>query len=58
MATGTFEYRRYFPNSAMATRFDTPAEAAATPSAALGADTPLFRDFAETWYGEREIEWR
>jgi integrase len=31
MATETFEYRRYFPNSAMASRFDTPAEAAATP---------------------------
>ncbi|WP_200389605.1 Arm DNA-binding domain-containing protein [Thiocapsa imhoffii] len=54
MATGTFEYRRYFPSSAMAARFDTPAVPTAAPSRA----TPLFRDFAEIWFAERQIEWR
>lgn len=58
ISLGCFEYRRYFPNSSTATQFDALAASAATPIAAVGVETPLFRDFAETWYGEREIEWR
>jgi integrase len=26
--------------------------------ASAKSDTPLFRDFAETWFAERRIEWR
>jgi len=65
IALGSFEYRRYFPNSAMAERFDAPpapatASASASPTASPGpsTDTPLFRDFAEQWFSEREVEWR
>ncbi len=62
MATGSFEYRHYFPSSAMAARFDQPPQSSTTASAVAaalaGANTPLFRDFAETWFGEREVEWR
>ena len=58
IATGSFEYRRYFPSSALAARF---GESPAAPAAALpesATNTPLFRDFAEQWFAEREIEWR
>jgi integrase len=35
------------------------AAVVALPSAAASVpSTPLFKDFAETWYGEKEVEWR
>lgn len=76
IAVGVFDYRRYFPTSRNAAKFDQApmAEALSTLSAALaGAEvpilnaanadqfrpqTPLFKEFAETWYAEKEIEWR
>jgi integrase len=62
IAMASFDYRRYFPNSPNASRFDEPslpnATAGAVAAAPAGTDTPLFRDFAQTWYDEREIEWR
>ena len=63
IAAGTFDYRRYFPASKNATRFDAaPAVSVAVtvtaPSAPAVAPTPLFKDFAETWYLEKEVEWR
>jgi integrase len=61
IAMGSFDYRRYFPNSPNASRFDQPSlpsTTSAVAAAPAGADTPLFRDFAQTWYDEREIEWR
>ena len=63
IAAGTFDYRRYFPASKNAARFDAaPAVSVAvtvtTPSAPAIAPTPLFKDFAETWYLEKEVEWR
>ena len=66
IAAGTFDYRRYFPGSKTAAKFDQEAkqEGAATApvvapakSTAVAA-TPLFKDFAETWYAEKEVEWR
>lgn len=75
IAAGTFEYRRYFPGSKNAEKFDE----ATTPDAAVTqitqsvagalreevgavttgvAGTPLLREFAETWYNEKEVEWR
>ena len=63
IAAGTFDYRRYFPASKNAARFDAaPAVSVAvtvtTPNVPAVAPTPLFKDFAETWYLEKEVEWR
>lgn len=70
IGAGTFEYRRYFPSSKNASKFDVLEEVpvainAVTESVnhALGgvaarSDIPLFRDFAETWFTEKEVEWR
>lgn len=67
IAAGTFDYRRFFPGSKNAAKFDSPPVGAggAAPVTAHGvannavvADTPLFKDFAETWFSEKEVEWR
>lgn len=74
IAAGTFEYRRYFPAGKNAEKFDeaippTPlnkvAVSVASAMAQSGvqnsagvAGTPLVRDFVETWYAEKEVEWR
>lgn len=68
IAAGTFDYRRFFPGSKNAAKFDpapggmvgsATAAVVALPSAAASvASTPLFKDFAETWYAEKEVEWR
>lgn len=74
ITSGTFEYRRFFPASKNASKFDVTYEAAAPTQisqalnevmdqgvgiAAAGiAGTPLIKDFAETWYGEKVVEWR
>jgi integrase len=63
IAAGTFDYRRYFPASKNAARFDAAPAGTATvtmaaPSAPVASPTPLFKDFAETWYLEKEVEWR
>ena len=68
IAAGTFDYRRYFPNSHNVAKFDTvasvpaPQPSAMPPVADVGAATlpatPFFRDFAEMWFVEKEVEWR
>lgn len=65
IAAGTFDYRRYFPASRNAAKFDAPPVAASTIATELKSvaassmpATPLFRDFGETWYAEKEVEWR
>jgi integrase len=74
IASGTFDYRRFFPGSKNAEKFDEAAPQLAvsqvtqTVAGAIAqglgqvnagvAGTPLFRDFAETWYAEKEVEWR
>lgn len=71
IAAGTFDYRRFFPGSKNAAKFDpTPAGAIGSPQTAPAVgvvvsptalsvpSTPLFQDFAETWYAEKEVEWR
>jgi integrase len=65
IAAGTFDYRRYFPTSRNAAKFDAPPAASSAVAAAVTSsaaptvvETPLFRDFAETWYAEKEVEWR
>jgi len=69
IASGTFDYRSYFPSSKNAVKFDelngspvlkqvaaNVAQAMAAP--AVNGNVPLFRDFAETWFAEKEVEWR
>jgi len=66
IAAGTFQYRSFFPNSRNAAKFDAPAPSAAAlhvpapaqPAVVQVPATPLFKDFAEIWYAEKEIEWR
>ncbi|MCK2088880.1 DUF3596 domain-containing protein [Thauera aromatica] len=68
IAAGTFDYRRFFPGSKNAAKFDpahggmvgsATAAVVALPSAAASVpSTPLFKDFAETWFAEKEVEWR
>jgi integrase len=70
ISLNTFSYERYFPSSKNATRFaEAPMQTAVKalsaaiagqpyPVAAAAGSTPLFRDFANTWYTEKEVEWR
>lgn len=67
ISQGVFNYRTFFPNSKNSAKFD-----AAMPEVSLvkiehgrgleeGSEkrsTPLFRDFVETWFAEKCIEWR
>jgi len=52
---GTFDYSRYFPGSSNARKFD---DAAIRKSAALHHSTPLFSEFADTWFAEMRSQWR
>lgn len=62
-----FEYRRYFPNSKLADKFDSPqtvrskislATQNAYSASPTNVDTPKFSDFAEQWFGEFSVGWR
>lgn len=64
---GTFDYRRFFPASKNAVKFDQVIPSAnftVAAQAVSGKDaiavklTPLFRDFVDTWFSEKSIEWR
>lgn len=58
---GTFEYSKYFPNSANAKRFEAPSAAVvSTATAGLESqpETPLFREFGEVWLLENNARWR
>ncbi len=68
ISLGLFDYARYFPNSRNVAKFrgNSPvgitAEAAPANGASAGpgasATSIRFQDFAETWYGEKLVEWR
>ncbi|MFZ3262273.1 MAG: DUF3596 domain-containing protein [Thiobacillus sp.] len=74
MAAGTFDYPRFFPGSKNAEKFNAtppatlPNQVVQAATQSLGqnagpltvgvAGTPLLRDFVETWYTEKEVEWR
>ena len=67
IALGAFNYRDFFPNSKNAVKFDQPTpDVQAAPFAQAGVSmeqgdvksTPLFKDFAETWFAEKSVEWR
>jgi integrase len=57
MEQGTFEYRKYFPSSQRAAKFDQPRPDLPQLVSAIDA-TPLFKDFADTWFDECEVTWR
>ena len=62
--SGSFDYRRYFPNSKNAAKFDITHQTAQSPvsdspvESTGSPSTPLLRDFANIWYAEKEVEWR
>jgi len=74
IAAGNFEYSRLFPGSKNLEKFcalSLPSVTNQVAQAAAGtldhgtnqvvagiADTPMLRDFAETWFSEIEVEWR
>lgn len=65
ISLGTFTYRQFFPGSKNAEKFDAQPDTAPPfqqgPIAAamqVAPNTPLFREFAETWYAEKSVEWR
>jgi integrase len=51
---GTFDYAAYFPDGGKVEVFRNLERRVASAK----SDTPFFRDFAETWFAERRIEWR
>ncbi|MEH6652220.1 MAG: DUF3596 domain-containing protein [Motiliproteus sp.] len=56
---GTFDYRRYFPNSKMAKRFDLLVDQLEEQrGSAPKTRTPLFKEFAEEWYDENQLRWK
>ena len=67
ISIGTFNYRQFFPSSKNAAKFDQVlpdttltaiAQAVSGAGSAAANPTPLFKDFADIWHGEKEIEWR
>jgi len=70
IAAGTFQYSKYFPGSKNASKVYSQNElpiainsvaanvAQALAGQSAGGNIPLFRDFAETWFTEKEVEWR
>jgi integrase len=52
---GSFEYARYFPGSSNARKF---SEADAPKAVKMQHATPLFSDFADTWFAEMQAQWR
>jgi integrase len=71
ISLGTFDYQRYFPSSRNAARFrQSPMTSAVQAlgsalsgspkqgNAAGSVPTPLFREFSETWFNEKSVEWR
>ena len=49
---GTFDYGKHFPGSAKAQQFKE------MQVRSQHLDTPLFSDFANTWFAEMRIQWR
>ncbi len=67
ISLNTFDYRRYFPSSRNAAKFvptlvngtaGNTRSTGATQHTANQPATPLFRDFSQTWYEEKLVEWR
>lgn len=54
---GTFQYRKYFPNSEHAVKFDGRTQAT-VPGQRPASKTPLFSEFGKDWWTESEVRWR
>ena len=52
---GSFDYARYFPGSNNVRKF---SEAEVLKASVQHHATPLFSDFADTWFAEMQIQWR
>jgi len=51
---GTFEYGKYFPKSKRIEEF----RAKRSLQIAVQSNVPLFHDYVEVWFTQKEIEWR
>lgn len=67
VSQGTFDYGSFFPNSKNARRFDGVIQNPSVSSSLSqrgdlesikSKTTPLFKNFVETWFAEKCIEWR
>lgn len=64
IAADSFRYEQFFPGSNNIRRFTAAPENITPIPAQQGrvtlpaSDCPLFREFTETWFAEREVEWR
>ena len=65
IAAGTFEYRKYFPDSKLAKKLENrPVPSTLSVDVSLNANyaiktgTPLFKVFSEQWFIEFSIDWR
>lgn len=63
IAAGSFSYERYFPNSKLAQHFTRgalplPSKREEVELQPREQATPLFKEFAEVWFSEKEVEWR
>lgn len=67
IATGSFEYSSFFPDSPRAAQFSAPQAASPQgdggvdppkPLPASAAPAPTFGEFAETWFDENRPRWR
>jgi len=50
---GTFEYRKYFPNSPLADQFDAMAR-----GGVLDGSVPRFEEFVLDWFEETQVRWK
>ena len=64
ISSGTFDYQRYFPSSRNVAKFKMVSgvgqgtTTAPAPQASQQSNLSLFKDFADTWFAEKEVEWR
>ncbi|WP_297504240.1 DUF3596 domain-containing protein, partial [Ferrovum sp.] len=64
IASGNFNYDQFFPGSKNAQRFSAHSERIGKDLTQerrvviSTSDCPLFREFSEIWFAEREVEWR
>jgi len=50
---GTFDYAAYFPNSPLATTFESISKGTST-----AGSSPLFKEFSKVWAEQMKIQWR
>lgn len=51
---GTFEYGKYFPKSKRIAEFQEKR----SQQVAIQTNVPLFKEYAQVWFTQRQIEWR